>query len=186
MVYLTALWLPIVLSAVAAFSASSILHMVLKYHRTDYNVMPGEENVMAAMRSENVAPGHYYLPHCVDMKEMGNPEVKARFEKGPVAFVTVLPSGLPSMGKPLVSWFVFCLAIGVFVAYLAGRTLGPATDYLTVFRIAGTTAFLGYAGSAATESIWKGQPWSTSFKHMFDGLIYALLTDGVFGWLWPS
>ncbi len=59
-------------------------------------------------------------------------------------------------------------------------------DYLTVFRIAGTIAFLGYAGSTATESIWKGQPWSTTFKHIFDGLVYSLLTGGFFGWLWPS
>ncbi len=186
MVYLTALWLPILLSAVVVFIASSILHMVLRYHRSDYSSMPGEDNVLAAMRAEKVTPGHYYLPHCVDPKEMGNPEIKARFEKGPVAFVTVLPSGVPSMGKPLISWFIFCLVIGLFVAYLTGHTLGPAADYLTVFRIAGTAAFLGYAGSAATESIWKGQPWSTSAKHIFDGLVYALLTAGVFGWLWPS
>ena len=186
MVYLTALWLPIVLSAVVVFFASSILHMVLKYHRTDYSKMSGEENVMAAMRDEKVSPGHYYLPHCVDMKEMGKPEVRARFDQGPVAFVTVLPNGVPAMGKPLVSWFIFCLAIGVFVAYLTGRTLGPEAHYLTVFRIAGTVAFLGYAGSTASESIWKGQPWGTTAKHMFDGLVYALLTAGVFGWLWPN
>jgi len=23
-------------------------------------------------------------------------------------------------------------------------------------------------------------------KHAFDGLVYGLLTAGVFGWLWPS
>ena len=186
MVSLVSLWLPILLSAVAVFVASSIIHMVLKYHNSDYSKMPGEDNVLAAMGGEKVGPGHYYLPHCVDPKEMGNPDVKAKFEKGPVAFVTVLPSGIPSMGKALVGWFIFCLAIGVFAAYLAGRTFGPGTDYLAVFRVVGTVAFLGYAGSAATESIWKGLPWSISIKHMVDGLIYGLLTGGVFGWLWPS
>lgn len=186
MVSVASLWLPIVISAVIVFFASSILHMVLKYHRSDYSAMPGEANVLAAMRKENVTPGHYYLPHCVDMKKMGEPEMKAKFEKGPVAFVTVLPSGVPSMGKPLGTWFAFCLVIGALVAYLTGRTLGPGADYLAVFRVAGTAAFLGYAGSVATESIWKGQRWSTSAKHIFDGLVYALLTGGVFGWLWPS
>ncbi len=186
MVYLTSLWLPIVLSAVAVFFASSIIHMVLKYHRSDYSKMPGEDNVMAAMRSEKVSPGHYYVPHCVDMKEMANPEVRAKFDKGPVAFVTVLPNGMPAMGKTLVTWFVYCLVISVFVAYLTGRALGPDAYYLTVFRIAGTAAFLGYAGCSASESIWKGQPWSTTAKQIFDGLIYALLTAGVFGWLWPN
>jgi len=105
---------------------------------------------------------------------------------GLVAFVTVMPSGIPSMGRPLATWFVFCLVMGVFVAYLTGLTLAPGTDYMRVFRIASTVAFLGYAGSAATESIWKGQPWSTTFKNIFDGLVYSLVTAGFFGWLWPS
>ena len=112
--------------------------------------------------------------------------MKEKFDKGPVVMATVMPNGIPSMGKPLGTWFVFCLVIGVFVAYLTGLTLAPGTDYMRVFRIASTVAFLGYAGSAATESIWKGQPWSTTAKHMLDGLIYSLLTGGFFGWLWPS
>ncbi|HEX9734367.1 MAG TPA: hypothetical protein VGG06_20535 [Thermoanaerobaculia bacterium] len=186
MVALTALWLPILLSAVAAFIASSILHMVLTYHRSDYSPLPGEANIQAAMRKEGVARGHYVLPHCTDMKEMTKPEVKEKYEKGPVALITVMPSGLPSMAKPLVSWFVYCVVISVFVAYLAGRTLAAGTDYLMVFRVAGTTAFLGYAAAQATNSIWGGLPWGITIKHMFDGLIYALLTAGFFGWLWPS
>lgn len=186
MVSLGALWLPIVLSAVVVFVASSILHMVLKYHRSDYSPLPGEENIQAAMRKEGVTPGHYILPHCTDPKQMSEPAVKEKYEKGPVAFVTVMPSGVPSMGKSLLSWFVFCLVIGVFVAYLVSRTVDPGAEYLTVFRIAGTVAFLGYAGAAATDSIWKGMPWSITSKHIFDGLVYALLTAGVFGWLWPA
>jgi len=186
MVSLTELWLPILLSAVAVFIASSILHMVLTYHRSDYSPLPGEANIQEAMRKEGVGPGHYFLPHCPDMKEMGKPEVQEKFVKGPVALVTVMPSGPPSMGKPLVSWFVFCLVIGVFVAYLTGRTVGPGVEYLMVFRVAGTVAFLGYAAAQATDSIWSGLPWRIAIKHMFDGLIYALLTGGVFGWLWPD
>ena len=37
-----------------------------------------------------------------------------------------------------------------------------------------------------SESIWKGQSWSTTLKFVFDGLVYGLLTAGVFGWLWPG
>ena len=50
-------------------------------------------------------------------------------------------------------------------------------------RVAGTAAFLAFA--SASESIWKGQPWSITAKHLFDSLVYGLLTGGVFGWLWP-
>lgn len=186
MVSLTALWLPILLSTVVVFFASYILHMVLTYHRSDYTAMPNEEGVLEAMREGGAEPGNYFLPHCADMKELQKPEVKEKFEQGPVALATVLPSGVPSMGKGLVQWFVFCLVISVFVAYLTGRTLGPGTEYLAVFRIASTTAFLGYAAAQATDSIWRGIPWRITLKHIFDGLVYALLTAGMFGWLWPS
>lgn len=186
MVTLTALWLPILLSAVAVFIASSILHMVLTYHRSDYTALPGEANIQEAMRKEGVGPGHYFLPHCVDMKELSKPEVKEKFEKGPVALVTVMKSGVPSMTGSLISWFVFCLVMSVFVAYLTGRTLAPGTEYLMVFRVAGTAAFLGYAAAQATNSIWGGLRWGITIKHMIDGLIYALLTAGFFGWLWPA
>ncbi|MDX1503489.1 MAG: hypothetical protein R3325_14105 [Thermoanaerobaculia bacterium] len=186
MVHLTALWLPILLSAVAVFVASSIVHMVLKYHQSDYRAMPGEANVMAAMRQEGVGPGHYYVPHCVDPKELANEEVREKFVKGPVGFFTVMPSGVPTMTKQFVLWFVYAVVISLFAAYVAGRALGPGADYLSVFRLAGTAAFLGYAGSSPAESIWKGLPWSITIKHMVDGLIYGLLTGGVFGWLWPG
>lgn len=186
MVTVASLWLPIVLSAVVVFVASSILHMVLTYHRSDYKPIPGEEKVMAAMRQEGLTPGQYHVPHCTDPKEMSKPEVKEKFEKGPVALIRVMPSGPPAMGKAMVSWFVFCLVIGIFVAYLTGRTAGPGVEYLTVFRIAGTVAFLGYVGGTPTDSIWAGAPWSITLKHIFDGLVYALLTAGVFGWLWPA
>jgi len=116
---------------------------------------------------------------------MKSPAVIEKYKKGPVGIVTVLPSGPPAMPKFLLKWFLFCLGISVFVAYLAGRTLGTGAEYLAVFRVAGTAAFLGYAVAHATDSIWKGQPWSTTIKHMFDGLVYGLLTAGVFGWLWP-
>jgi len=185
MVTLPELWLPILLSAVGVFFTSSLIHMVLKYHRSDYTPIPNEDEVMEAMRRENIRPGYYYLPYAVDPNDLAKPEVKAKFEKGPVAFVTVLPSGAPSMAKPLVSWLIYCVVVALIVAYLTGRTAGASADYLHVFRIAGTSAFLAHSGSAATESIWKGMPWSVTAKHMFDGLLYALVTAGIFGALWP-
>jgi hypothetical protein len=54
----------------------------------------------------------------------------ARFERGPVGMMTVLPSGPPAMGKAMGLWLVYCLVIGVFVAYLAGRTVAPAASFL--------------------------------------------------------
>ena len=186
MVALMDLWLPVVLSAVLVFVASSIIHMVLPYHRGDYGRLPNGAGVMEAMRKEGVGPGNYAFPCPGSAKEMRSPEMLKKYEQGPVGFLNVLPSGAPAMGKNLIQRFVFCLVIGFLTAYLAGRTLGPGSDYLQVFRVAGTVAFLGYAGAAPIGSIWEGDKWSTTVKNVFDGLVYALLTAGGFGGLWPT
>jgi len=97
----------------------------------------------------------------------------------------VIPNGPPAMGKALVLWFVYCILISIFVAYLTGRNLGQGTEFMAIFRMAGAAAFLGYAAAHASETIWKGRSWSVTFKHVFDGFIYGLVTGGIFGWLWP-
>jgi hypothetical protein len=185
MVGITALWLPILVSAVVVFVASSIIHMVLPYHKKTYGKLPDEGKLLGAMRKAGVAPGMYAFPRAADHKDMSSPEMLEKYEAGPVGFMNVLPSGAPKMGKSLVMWFLYSVVIGVFVAYLAGRTLGPDASYLAVHRVAGCTAFLAYAFAHLSDSIWKGVPWSATAKDVFDGLVYGLLTGGVFGWLWP-
>ena len=186
MVGLTDLWLPIILSAVIVFVASAIVHMALRYHWKDNDPLPGEDAVREAMRKQGVGPGDYIVPHAGSPAAMKDPELLKKFEEGPVGFFTILPSGPPAMGKSLILWFIYSLAIGVMVAYVTGRTVAPGTEYLRVFRVAATVAFLAYAGAEPISSIWRGRKWSTTLKNVFDGLIYAWLTGGVFGWLWPN
>ena len=185
MVAIPVLVLPILLSAVNVFVASSLLHMVLTYHRSDYGKIPNEDAVGAAIRSGNAAPGQYLIPH-MSMAEMRSPAGVEKFKKGPVGILILRPSGAPGMGKNLIQWFVYSLVVGVFVAYVTSRTVAAGAGYLPVFRVAGTVAWLAYAGGAPIESIWRGQPWSVTVKAIFDGLFYALLTAGTFGWLWPK
>ena len=185
MVPIPALWLPIVLSAVLAFLASWVLHMLLPFHRSDYVQLPDEGALMEAMRKAGVKPGNYFFPHASGPQEMGSPEWIEKCTRGPVGMVNIQASGPPNMGKSLAIWFVFLLVVSVFVAYLTGRTQEPGAAYLAVFRVAGATAFLAYGLGEAMSSIWKLQRWSTTFKSMIDGLIYALLTAGSFAWLWP-
>ena len=184
MVPLAALWLPIVLSAVIVFVASSIIHMVLPYHRSDYYKLPNEDKLMAALRPDNLKPGLYTFPHCTH-KDMKSPATIEKFKQGPVGHLTIIPSGPPAMPKFLGLWFGFCLLIAFFVAYLAAHTMAPGTRYLAVFRVVGTAAFLAYGLANISNGIWKGQRWSVVGKEMFDGLVYASLTAGTFGWLWP-
>ena len=181
---LTALWLPIVVSAVIVFVASSIMHMVLPYHRSDYGRIPDEDKVMDALRAAGLKRGLYIFPHC-DHSNMKSPEVQEKYKRGPVGMLTIVPNGPPNMGKYLGLWFFYCLLIGLFAAYLAGRTLAPGTHYLQVFRVVGATSFLAYGLANFSNGIWKNLPWSVVTKEIIDGLVFALLTAGTFGWLWP-
>jgi hypothetical protein len=185
MVPLTALWLPILLSAVIVFIASSILHMALPIHKNDYRKLPDEDKVLDALRSAGVTPGRLYIfPYCT-RKEMKSPETVEKFKRGPIGHLIIRPNGPPAMGKFLLQWFIYCIVVGVFTAYLTGRTRLPGTHYPEVFRVAGSTAFLGYSLALIQNAIWKGETWGVTMKHILDGLLYGLLTAGTFGWLWP-
>ncbi|MDX1647290.1 MAG: hypothetical protein R3304_09100 [Longimicrobiales bacterium] len=180
------LWLPILLAAVLVFVASSIIHMFLGYHANDYRKLPVEDQIQDALQPFSIPPGDYVLPHAASAEEMKSEEYKAKVERGPAAFITVVDGrSVLNMGPQLTQWFVYLVVVGVFVAYAAGRTLSPGAEYLSVFRLTGTVAFACYAMSLPQRSVWYGVRWTSTLKSMFDGLIYALLTAGVFGWLWP-
>lgn len=184
MVPLTSLWLPILLSAVLVFIASALVHMVLKYHRSDFAKLPNEGAVLDVLRS--ASPGEYVAPYSEGPEGMKDPAFIEKVKRGPVAMITILPPGPPNLGKNLSQWFVYTVVVSALAAYVAGRALGPGVEYLRVFRFAGTAAFLGYAVGLPQASIWFGRKWSTTVKSMLDGLVYALLTAGIFGWLWPK
>ena len=185
MVSITSLWLPILLSAVIVFVASSVIHMALGYHKNDLLQLPKEDEVMAALRPFNIPPGDYGVPKPTSMKDISSPAFEEKMKRGPVAFMTVGRPGPMSMGGPMVQWFVYSIVISVFAGYVASRAVGPGADYLMVFRFVGTTAFMGYAMSLPQFSIWYRRNWVTTLRSMFDGLIFASLTAGTFGWLWP-
>jgi hypothetical protein len=184
MVPLAVLWLPIVLSAVIIFVASSLMHMLLKYHQSDYSQLPDEDKILAALRPANLKRGLYIFPFCTH-KDMKSPALIEKYKQGPVGFLNIMPNGQPAMPKFLIQWFVYCLLIGFFVAYLTAHTVAMGANYLVVFRVAGTAAFLAYGLGHVSNGIWKGQMWGSVIKEVIDGLVYALLTAGTFGWLWP-
>jgi hypothetical protein len=186
MVSLTSLLVPILASAVLVFLASSISHMFLSYHRNDVVGVPNEEGVMNALRPFNIPPGDYMMPRAASPKDMKDPAFMEKLKRGPVVVMTVLPPGPFSMGKSLGQWFVYCVVIALFAGYVASRTLQPGAPYLSVFRIVGTVAFIGFVGGLWQDSIWWSRKWSTTVKSTLDGLVYGLLTAGAFGWLWPQ
>lgn len=182
-VSLMSLWLPIVVSTVVVFIASSAVWMVLQYHNSDWKKLPDEEAARAALKG--AAPGQYSVPHAVTAADRKNPELQAKYREGPAAMLYVVPHGSMAMGKQMVQWTIYCLAISFMVGYVTSVTVTASADYLHVFRVSGTVAVLAYAGAAPMRSIWFGSTWTSSIKDALDGLIYGLLTAGVFGWLWP-
>ena len=185
MVGLYALWVPILLSAVIVFIVSSIIHMMSPWHKSDYPKVPNEDKVMDTIRPLAIPPGDYMIPRPSSREDMRSPEFAEKMKKGPVMMMTVWPNGPHAMARNLILWFLYSVVIGFFAAYVAGRALPVGAEYLHVFRFAGVAAFLGYSVALWQMSIWYHRPWTTTIKLTVDGLIYALLTAGVFGWLWP-
>jgi len=185
LVSLTQLWLPILLSALCVFVASSLIHMVVKWHASDYKALSNEDEVRAAIRKAAPGPGQYVMPHCADMKDMGKPEMQQKYQDGPVGFLVLNPNGPPAMGSALGKWFAYSVLVAFTAAYLASRTLASGTHYLQVFRVVGAVSFMAYGFGSIQLAIWMGKPWSSAAKDLADALIYGMLSAGVFGWLWP-
>ena len=185
MVPLSELWLPILLSAVLVFVASSIINALLPYHRTDYRSLPSEDAAMEDVRRWGLSPGDYAFPYSSNPEEMRSEAFREKRRQGPVGLLTILESGPPPMARSLLLWFIFILFVSQLAGYVASRTLAAGTDYMTVFQVTSTVAFAAYVLALWQHAIWYGRSWSTTFKFSIDGLVYAFLTGGVFGWLWP-
>ncbi len=185
-VSLVDLWMPILLGGVLAWVASALIHMALRYHNSDYLQLPNEDEVAASIRRGAPKPGLHSIPFCADMGKMGEPEMQAKFTNGPVAFVTIFPSGMPAMGKLIGQQLVYFLIGCVLIGWCATLALPPGTLYMNVFAFVAPVGFLAFGWAVVPFSIWYGHAWSTTLKYLLDALIYGLVVAGCFAWLWPA
>jgi hypothetical protein len=185
-VTLLELWQPILLGTFLAWIASALIHILVKYHNSDYQPLSNEEEVMSAVRNGSPKLGIHTIPYCTDMSEMKNPGVQEKFNKGPVAIITVFPNGMPPMGKLMVQQISYFLFGGILIAYCASLVLATGTEYMAVFRFVAAVGFLTFGWANIPLSIWYGHPWSTTAKYLLDALIYGLVVAGSFAWLWPG
>jgi Flp pilus assembly protein TadB len=183
MISLAQLWLPILLAAVLVFAASSLIHMVFKWHAADFHGFANEDEVRAALRSASA--GQYLVPYCSEWKDMQTPSMQQKYKDGPIAFLLLRPPGAPGMGQPLVLWFLLNLAVAVLAGYLASRTLPPGASFLAVCRVVSIVTFLAYACGGLQLAIWMGKPWRSAAKEMLDAFIYGMVSAVAFAWLWP-
>jgi hypothetical protein len=183
MEFVGVLWLPILLSAVFVFIASSIIHMVLKYHSSEVGAAPNQDALQSALKG--AAPGWYGVPMAPDPKERMSAEWLKKWAEGPSAMLTVFAPGPMNMGKLLGQWFAFNVVVSFFAAYVAAHALAAGTPYLTVFRVVGTIGLMAYGFGVTGDTIWFGRPWRSWRLAMLDALIYGCVMGGTFGWLWP-
>jgi len=184
MIDVTALLLPALVSAVIVFVVSSIIHMMTPWHAGDFSKLPNEDAVLSALRPFNLAPGSYVAPRPSSMKEMGSPEFQAKVKQGPSVMMHVMP-GQSGMGQQLALWFVYAAVVALFAGYITSKALQPGTNYLVVFKFVAAIAFGAYTMGLWQMSIWYRRSWVVTLKSTIDGVIYACLTAGTFGWLWP-
>ena len=186
MTALTALWLPILVSAVAVLVVSSIIHMTPLWHKTDYPRYPDEARVLDALRPIGIPPGDYLLPRPANTAEMRSPEFREKMKRGPVVVMTVMPPWSGSMAGNLSQWFVYCLVVSVFAAFIAGSAVPPGSPpFAAICWFAGITAFLGYTLALFQMSIWYKRAWAMTFKATVDGILFAVVTCAMLTWIWP-
>ena len=186
MVSVAQLWLPIVASAIGVFIASSLVHMVIRWHNSDYRKLPDEEAARGVLKSVANTPGMYFIPHCPDMKEMQKPENIQKFVDGPVVMMTVRRPGKPSMGAPLAQWFALNLFVAIIAAYVASKMVPADASFLAKCRPIAAVTFMSYAAGALSNGIWYGKPWAVVAKELADAAIYAAVAACAFAALWPA
>jgi hypothetical protein len=180
------LWLPILVSAVAVFLLSSVIHMLTPWHKSDYPKLANEDAVSDALRALNIPAGEYFAPRPADRAGMRSPEFAERVKRGPVFMINIFPAGGMNMGRGLGLWFLYCLIVNGFAGHIAEGAGLMRTDDHRILHTVGLSAFLGYAAALWQGSVWYRRPWLTTFKGTVDGLIYAAVTALIFTWLWPA
>jgi hypothetical protein len=179
------LWLPILATAVFIFIASSLIHMVFKWHNSDYKKLANEDDVRTAIRAGSPQPGQYVLPHCNDMKEMQADAMQKKYLEGPIAFMTVRENGPPGIGLSLSLWFVYCIVIAAVCGAIALHVYGVNANPRRAAHLVGLVSFLAFVGGSVQMGIWMGKPWGSVAKDALDGFIYATIGAFTFMWLWP-
>lgn len=185
MISVTQLLVPALVAAVLVFVASSLIHMMTPWHAGDFQKLPNEDAVLAALRPFSLTSGQYVAPRPASMKDMGSPEFQAKVKLGPSVMISVMPTGQTGMAQQLVLWFVYNVVVALFAGYVTGKALRLGADYIVVFKFVAAITFAANTMALWQMSIWYRRPWIVTVKSTIDGLIYACLTAGAFAWLWP-
>ena len=182
---LSFIWLPILLSSVAVFLVSSILHMFTPWHKGDFAQVPDEARVMDALRPFNIPPGDYMVPRPGSMDDMRSQAHLDKLNRGPVWIMTVFPNGMTGIGRNLGLWFAYVVLVNGFAACVAGSALPSDAGNHAHFHYVGIIAFSAYSLALIPLSIWFRRGWGATIRGVIDGLIFGVVTGAIFAWMWP-
>jgi hypothetical protein len=179
--FLTALWLPIIVSAVVLFLMSSVAWTMLPHHNRDYSGMPDEGAQMATLRIWNLAPGRYLIPYAGSHKNARSEDFQKKWKEGPNGSLTIFAP--LNMGRNLGLTFLFFLTTSSVLAYLGWVALGTSAEFMHVFRVMGTAGVLTFTAASVPNDIWFRRPLLTN---LIDGIAYGVVCGLIFASLWPS
>jgi len=183
--FVAQLWLPILVATALCFAASAVIWVLGPHHRTEWKAPPGQDAIMEALRQGNAKAGSYMFPHADRADKAAFEAAMKRWAEGPSGVLYIFPRGPMNMGARLVQQLIYFLVISFFLAYVGHHAGLDGQTYLKVFQVIGAVGFMTYGLGIIPESIWFARPWRNFFMGACDGLIYALLSAGAFGWLWP-
>ncbi len=194
MEFLTELWLPIIVSAVAVWIAAAVAWTALPHHKKDFKKLPDESGFIAQLRAMSIPPGSYMIPMCSHSKGGMSEEAKRCMAEGPLGFISLWKPPA-TMGKNMVLSFCVYLGVSITIGYLAWVTLGTPDglsigaaaghSFGRVFQITGTAGILAYVFAHIPGGIWFGTPARSILMNIIDGVAYGCITGAIFAWLWP-
>ena len=182
---MTAILLPVFVTAIVLFIASSIAWTVSPHHRQDWVGHPTEKEFLEQLAASEVPRGQYIFPF-ITPTEMKDPERMATYEKGPHGTLNVWGSK-PSMPRNLALTFLTFLVACFFIGYLTYSAVGTGetADFSKVFQIAGTAGLCTWCFSFIPNGIWFGKTLRSTVMDIADGFVYGILTGLSFGIMWP-
>ncbi len=185
--FLSQLWIPIVVSSAAVWVIAAIIWMAMPHRKSEWSAVGDQTKFVDMLRTFELRPGNYMFPFCGSKTDMKDETLQRLLKEGPMGTIHIW-RGMRPMGVCMLASFVFYLVVGVFVAYLGWHAFEgkPNPNYLHVFQITGTTAFMAYTFALIPNGIWFGKPIKSIAFDVIDGLVMGLVTGGIFGWLWPS
>ena len=178
---LTALFLPIVLSAIVLFFCSFLSWMVLRLHAKDWGKLKNEDDFLKATKDLELTEGSYMFPHCNGSSDMKSEEFKKKMQEGPNGVITVFPK--TDMRRNLGLTFLYFLVVSFCLAYLTSLAHERGAEFMEIFRFVSTAGLMTYLAAIICHAIWFN---SRIIGHIIEALIYAVVTGAIFGWLWPG